>query len=381
LTRYQAVHPDDNPGQLMERAIAEHRAEVVLGLLEHGGVEINAPCVPERPDSVSPFMTALRACDARIASLIAGHGGFELSASLTTHATWTFAASCPAGVVEGYLALPGTNANHADGNGETLLHQAVRSAGAIDTVRALLARPGIAADAVDGSAMSPLHVAAVAGNDAAVALLLAVPGVDVNNRNRHSGWTVLMDAVFAGHTTIVERLLAHDGVDAGIVDGFGATALHIAAQRGATEAARLLIGRSDVKLNRKDHLGRTPLSLAAFHGHLGVVEALLARPDVDVNLVDRDRQSPLWWAVAGKREAVVRRLMREPRTLLSISNRPAHQTAHGAAVELGLTELAAELASVPPRAGDADRLSPADDYVERTYEPPPVELIRPEDLP
>jgi ankyrin repeat protein len=380
LVRFEADHPGHTPGQLLERAIGEHRADVVLGILERDAavVDLNAPLDPSRHDSTTPLMTALGACDAKIVSLVAGRPGFELAASLAPFARWRWGGTCPSEVAAAFLAIPGADPSAADGNGETLLHAAARSPAAIETLRVLLARPDIAADARDASGMSPLHVAAVAGNPAAVELLVARADVDVNNRNTLNRFTVLMNAVFAGHDAIVERLLARPDVDVNASSELGDSALGLAAEHGRTASALRLLGHPEIRVNAKDHLGRTPLTRAAFAGHAAVVAALLAHPAIAVNLVDRDRQTPLWWATAGKRAAVVRLLLADPRVDSSITSRPGRQTARDLAVELGLGDLVPELDRHAAAHPGTDQLASDDDYVERSYEHPPPTYVRPE---
>lgn len=380
LARFEAQQPGATPGQLLERAIAEHRADVVLGLLERDGprIDLNDRLDPARHDSTSALMTALAACDPLIVPLIAGRAGFDLGRSLAPFERWRWAGTCSADVAAGFLAIPGADPGAADGNGETLLHAAARAPAAIATVQMLLARPGVAVDVHDASGMSPLHVAVVAGNDAAVELLLAHGGVDVNNRNTLNRWTVLMNAVFAGHDATGERLLGRTDVDVNATDELGNSALHIAAERGRTALVKRLLGRAEIRVNAKDHLGRTPLSRAAFAGHADVVAELLGHPAIAVNLVDRDRQTPLWWATAGKQAAVVRFLLADPRVDSSITSRPGRQTARDIAVELGLSDLLPDLDHHAAAHPATDQLGAGDDYVERSYEHPPPTYIHPE---
>ncbi len=68
-------------------------------------------------------------------------------------------------------------------------------------------------------------------------------GVDLDHVN-NLGWTALLEAVILGrgdeaHQKVVARLL-QAGVDRGVRDGNGLTALQHARQRGYTEMVRLL---------------------------------------------------------------------------------------------------------------------------------------------
>ena len=373
--RFAVDFPQATPGQLLERAIAAGRADVVLGLLADPSLDVNQRCDPARADSVSPLMTALRACDARIVSLVAAARGFDLGASLSPYARWEWARTCSPPVVQQFLAIPGSDVNLQDGNGETLLHQAVRAARA-GVVRDLLGQPGIDVDRQDGAGLTPLYAAVLAGNQEAVTLLLGHP-VDVNARNRTIHWTMLMAAVAADRVPIVRQLLQRAELAANAADDSGKTALHVAAERGHAEMIGLLLSRPDLMINQQDQRGATPLAAAAAAGRVEVVQRLLARADLAINRVDHDRQSPLWWATAGRHDAVVRALLHDPRLNVLITNRPARQSAGAVAAETGQPELAALIEAHPSRHRDADVLDPGDPYVERAWAPPPIEWIDP----
>jgi ankyrin repeat protein len=359
--RFAAENPGTTPGQLIERAIREDRAEVVVEIVQNTGLDINRPCEPDRVDSVSPLMTALRAGKARIAALIAAQPGFDLTRSLPDYERWSWVQSSSVEVLRRYLDIPGSDVNQRDGNGKTLLHEVVYDLGPQDKLGELLSRPGIEVDPRQTDGTTPLYRAALAGNTAAVPLLLE-RGADINDRNDDNLWTILMVAIAQGHAAIVELLLRRPELNVNAADDIGNTALHIAAERGRTPIVELLLQRPDVQVNSKNHLGWTPLSKAAFAGHIEVVRRLLGRPDVEVNFVDQDRQTPLFHAASTGNVEVVRLLLADPRTDVAITNRPARHTALDMARALGFTAIA-EL--VGQRAGDRDELSPRDPYMER----------------
>ena len=370
---FAAQNPDASPGQLMERAIEQDRAEAALGILQNTDIAINQPCDPGRYGSASPLMTALRAGKARVVALIAGQPGFDLAHSLEEYETWDWVRSASLEVLQEYLDIPGSDVNQRDGNDKTLLHEVVYDLGGQDKLRELLARPGIEVDAqqVDGS--TPLYRAGLAGNAAAFELLLD-RGADVNNRNNDNYWTILICAVVVDRAAIAEPLLRRPETDINAADDVGDTALHIAAQHGHTRMAALLLGRADIRVNVKNHMGWTPLSMAAFGGHVDVVRLLLARPELEVNYVDQDRQTALFHAVSTGNLETVRLLLADPRTNAAISNRPARHTALYMAMALGFAAIA-EL--IRQHDGATDELSPHDPYVERNVVPPPITFVRP----
>ncbi len=346
---------------LIEQAIQQDRADVVLEILRNPAFDVNQVCDPERYDSVSPLMVALRAGNAAMVRLIAGAPGFDLAASLPEYERWSWVRPVPLEVLRQYLRIPGSDVNLADGNGKTLLHEVVYDLGSEDKLRELLSRPGILIDARQGDGTTPLYRAGLADNAAAFKLLLD-RGADVNNRNQDNLWTILLCAAAENHTAIAELALACPGIEINAVDDLQNTALHIAAGRGHERIVELLLRHPEIRVNLQDHRGWTPLSQAAFFGRAEVVRRLLARPELEVNYVDQDRQTPLFHAASAGQIDTVRLLLADPRTNSGISNRPARLTAFDMAVSLGFIAIAEEIGR---HDRGIDRLSHGDPYLER----------------
>jgi ankyrin repeat protein len=357
--------PQVSPGQLIEQAILQDRPEAVLGILRNSAIDINQACDPQRYDSVSPLMTALRAGNARIVALIAGQPRFDLAGSLPAYERWSWVRTAPLDVLQQYLGIPGSDINQTDGNGKTLLHDVVYDIGGQDKLRELLSRPGIVVDAQEVDGTSALYRAGLAGNAAAFAQLLQ-RGADVNNRNNDNRWTILICAVAENHLAIAEQALRRPGIEINAADDIGNTALHTAAERGRTTMAELLLEHADIQINLKNHMGWTPLAKAAFAGHQEVVKRLLARPELEVNFVDQNRQTPLFHAASAGNLETACLLVADPRTNTAISNRPSRHTALDMAAALGFTAIA-EL--IRGHRGEADNLSPRDPYLERDAPP------------
>lgn len=332
-------NPGDTPGQLIEKAIAQDRADVVLGILQNTAIDINAVCDPLRYESSSPLMTALRAGNARIVALIAGQSRFDLARSLPEYEPWDWVRTSSLDVLRQYLGIPGSDVNQQDGNGKTLLHEVVYDLESTDKVLDLLSRPGIAIDAKQLDGTTALYRACLAGNTAAFKLLLD-NGADVNNRNNDNLWTVLMCGVAENRIEIVEQLLSRSELEVNVTDEIQNTALHIATERGNARMVELLLRHPGVQINLKNHLGWTPLSNAAFAGHVDVVRLLLARPELEVNLADKDQQTPLFHAASAGQLEVVRLLVADARTDVAIGNRPEGHTARDMAGALGFSAIA-----------------------------------------
>lgn len=118
---------------------------------------------------------------------------------------------------------------------------------------------------------TPLSFAAARGNPEIVKLLLAVPGIDVNES------APLTSAAQNGHTEIVKLLLAAYGIDVN-VNNDDEPPLWQAAGRGHTEIVKLLLAVPGIDVDRanKAERGSTPLSYAAYNGHTEIVKLLRA---------------------------------------------------------------------------------------------------------
>ena len=362
METFVARYPQMTPGQLIEQAIARDQAEVVLGLLRDTNIEINLPCDPQRYDSVSPLMTALRAGSARLVALIAAQPAFDLARSLPSYERWSWARTSSLEVLQQYLSIPGSDVNQTDGNGKTLMHEVVYDPGTQDKLLTLLSQPGIVIDAKQADGTTPLYRAGLADNASAFALLLG-RGADPNNRNNDNLWTILMCAVAYNHGAIVEQLLQRPEIDVNAVSDIGNTALHIAVERDHLRMVQLLLQDPEVNINLKNHMGWTALTKAAFASQVEMVRQLLQRPDLEVNFVDQDRQTPLLHAAANGHREVVRLLLADARTNTAITNRPARQTARDIAAALGFESIAELINS---HTGDRDELSPRDSYLTRS---------------
>lgn len=121
---------------------------------------------------------------------------------------------------------------------------------------------------------------------------------------------MLINAARDGHTAIVERLLAAEGIDVNGVDEEGDTALILAADQGHTDIVELLLAVPGIDVNAKRWDGWTALFFAAWEGDIDIVEMLLAVPGIDVPGIDVEGKTALMWAAQEGHTAVVRAIER-----------------------------------------------------------------------
>jgi len=156
---------------------------------------------------------------------------------------------------------------------------AAAEAGDVAAVAHLLSLPGGAfgpalVEPEVGS--QPLHLAAACGGeggDAVVALLLE-RGADVNAATKN-GKTPLHEAAGEGHAETV-CLLLERGAALEARNSAGWSALHWAANAGHVDAARALLQRG-AEVNARTKGGKTPLAYAREEKHAVVERVLLAR--------------------------------------------------------------------------------------------------------
>lgn len=169
-----------------------------------------------------------------------------------------------------------------------------------------------------GDGQSVLNVACLNGHTEVVKLLIDV-GLNVNDTT-HNGCTPLLLACQNGHYDIVKHLLDLNGdtlnscVDTTIKSASGWSVLHEACFQGHTHVVRLLI-TANVKINDKTKNGSTPLHLACLRGHYETVKFLLDlngdKPNsrVDTTVMDENGRSVLHTASLNRHREVVKLLI------------------------------------------------------------------------
>jgi ankyrin repeat protein len=198
----------------------------------------------------------------------------------------------------------GADLNIRDRDGRTPLYYAARD-GCVEVVRILLAA-GAAPDA-KAAAAAAWHcrfnvldlfpdISAVAG-----ALLRRCGGGGMEYLCKRGVLHPFLCAAAVDDAAAVEEFLKQ-GVDPGVRDPLGRTALHIAAELCRPNAAKTLLTHG-ADPNARDADGATPLHRAVAVGCVEVAELLLSR-GADPNVRDKDGYMPLLNLAGGLRESV-----------------------------------------------------------------------------
>ncbi|MDB5838097.1 MAG: hypothetical protein JWQ23_49 [Herminiimonas sp.] len=108
--------------------------------------------------------------------------------------------------------------------------------------------------------------------------------------------TPLWTAVARRYRDVVELLLATEGTDPNMNNGYGGNPLETAAARGNKDIVKLLLETKGIDPNKADKKGNTPLTRAALGGYTDVVKLLLTAKGVDPDKEDDEGKTPLFHA-------------------------------------------------------------------------------------
>ena len=156
--------------------------------------------------------------------------------------------------------------------GKTALMAAAKT-GAIVLARRLLEH-GADVNARNDNGGTALMFAAIPGHSGTMRLLID-RGADVNALG-HFNWSALMVAASKGHGESV-RLLLERGADPNVQDTYGWTPLMRAVYGNKRDAVTALLDHDQLNLEARDERGATALHVAVERGRAAIVAQLLAR--------------------------------------------------------------------------------------------------------
>ena len=183
-----------------------------------------------------------------------------------------FAAALERRDVAGAVVLldSGADPNTRLARGKTVLMEAAKL-NAVDLLRRLLER-GADVNARNDNGGTALMFAAIPGDVETIAHLVD-HGAEINATG-YFNWTALMVAASKGHGESVRLLLRH-GADPNVQDTYGWTPVMRAVYGNKRDAVRALLGSDRVDLEARDERGATALHVAVERGYVALVAELL----------------------------------------------------------------------------------------------------------
>ena len=223
-----------------------------------------------------------------------------------THGSTPFLLACYKGytdVVALLLQQPDVDPCKSNRYGQTPFYHACEQ-GHLNTVKCLLACHRLIADdfnrATPGG-FSPLQAACKNKHTAIVEMLIEVPRISLNPRNRE-GMTPFMEACQQGYEDIVDLFLQKHASVINLLHTFdqqGRTAFFFACLNGYTRVIDRILAcntLTDIEINQPDFTGRTAFLIACRTGKTDVVDLLLRYNEIDPCLPDYSGKTPFYYA-------------------------------------------------------------------------------------
>uniref|UniRef100_A0A914GWL2 Ion transport domain-containing protein n=1 Tax=Globodera rostochiensis TaxID=31243 RepID=A0A914GWL2_GLORO len=155
---------------------------------------------------------------------------------------------------------------------------------------------------------TPLHLAAQAGHDTLVRMLLN-QGVQVDAATTTMNVIALHLAAQQGHIAVVGMLLSRSTQQQHAKDWRGRTPLHLASVNGKKDMVSLLIAQGS-NINVMDQNGWTGMHFATKAGHIDVVK-LFVMSSADAQAETKDGKVPLCFAAANNHIECLRFLLKQ----------------------------------------------------------------------
>ena len=251
---------------------ASARLLMVAGLLMMAGLLAATPLAAVAGDMAGALGDALARRDVAGAGALLDAGADPNTRLSYGKTVLMAAAKAGATGLASRLIERGADVNARNDNGGTALMFAAIP-GDAETMALLIDR-GADVNATGHFNWTALMVAASKGHGECVRLLLA-HGADPNVQDTY-GWTPLMRAVYGNKRAAVAALLEHGRVDLEVRDERGATALHVAVERGSLVLVAELIARG-ADPGVTDDAGRGLLLKASMQGHDDIASMLETR--------------------------------------------------------------------------------------------------------
>ena len=193
-------------------------------------------------------------------------------------------------------------------HGKRLLLQTARS-GNVAAVVKLLDRQ-ILRFTGDNNAL--LNNAVVTESGLAVHTLVEA-GISVNSKEKRTGSTPLVRAIWNGNESMVRMLLKYRHVDVNCWNNNREAAFHLACVHGSEGMVRAFLEREELEVNVENRFSWRPIHVVVGRGQVGMVKALLADPRLELNVLGHGGWTPLHCAVRRGVDEIVKLLLDDGR--------------------------------------------------------------------
>ena len=156
---------------------------------------------------------------------------------------------------------------------------------------------------VDTQKWTALAWAVEKRHDAAVQLLLEIPGISVDSRDE-TGKTPLIMAAKLGEINKLKQLL-ESNADITSEDEQKWTSLSWAVANRQKQTVKFLLSAPGVYMDHKDVQGRTPFSLAAERGFIQIMH-LFMENGADPYVPDNEGHTGFWWFLRARHDLFIR---------------------------------------------------------------------------
>jgi len=157
-----------------------------------------------------------------------------------------------------------------------------------------------------------LNNAVVTESDLAVHTLIEA-GISVNSKEKRTGNTPLMRAIWNGNEGMVRMLLKYRQVDVNCWNDNQEAAFHLACVHGSEGMVKAFLEREELEVNIENKFSWRPIHVVVGRGQVGMVKALLADPRLELNALGHDGWTPLHCAARRGVDEIVKLLLDDGR--------------------------------------------------------------------
>jgi len=179
-----------------------------------------------------------------------------------------------------------------------------------------------------------LYNAVVTESGLAVHTLIEA-GISVNAREKRTGNTPLMRAIWNGNEGMVRTLLKYRHVDVNCWNDNREAAFHLACVHGSEGMVEAFLEREELEVNVENRFSWRPIHVAVGRGQVGMARVLLADPRLELNVLGHDGWTPLHCAVRRGVDEIVKLLLDDGRLDINATCARCDQTALVIAINEG----------------------------------------------